>query len=141
MKKVLGAIAITAAMFATTAAAGENRADEQRAELAKLWGKDSAVTASQTAATRKNFTGISSLLRHETTAALATTSAFATSLGPEQERELQRLRDADRSGQGQKAARGDFFSRIFGGINFRLIDPGTVEVSSNYGQNLRSETR
>ncbi len=60
MKKVLGAIAITAAMLATTAVAGENRVDEQRAELAKLWGRDTAG-ASQTADTRKNFTGISSI--------------------------------------------------------------------------------
>ncbi len=59
MKKVLGAIAITAAMLATTAVAGENRVDEQRAELAELWGRDTAG-ASQAADTRKNFTGVSS---------------------------------------------------------------------------------
>ncbi len=60
MKKVLGAIAITAAMLATTAVAGENRVGEQRAELAELWGRDTAG-ASQAANTRKNFTGVSSI--------------------------------------------------------------------------------
>ncbi len=98
MKSTIGAIALVGGVIATAAAialagstafAGENRMDEQRAELAKLWGKDSAV-ASQAAGTRKNFTGISS---------------------------------------------------IFGQIEFRLIDPGLAEVGSNYGQNLRSETR
>ncbi len=60
MKKVLGAIAITAAMLATTAAFAENTSAEKRAELAKLWGRDTAG-ASQAADTRKNFTGVSSI--------------------------------------------------------------------------------
>ncbi len=65
MKKVLGAIAITAAMLATTADFAENTSAEKRAELAKLWGRDTAG-ASQAADTRKNFTGISSSLRNDT---------------------------------------------------------------------------
>ena len=58
MKKVLGAIAITAAMLATTAAFAENTSAEKRAELAKLWGKDTAVTARQTPTATMNFTGL-----------------------------------------------------------------------------------
>ncbi len=97
MKRTIGAIALVGGVMAaataialagSTAFAGE-RFVEQRAELAELWGKDTAV-ASQAADTRKNFTGISS---------------------------------------------------IFGRIEFRFADPGTVEVGSNYGQHLRSGRR
>ncbi len=77
MKGTIGAIVLVGVVLAApvaialvaTAAFAENRVVEQRAQLANLWGKDSAVTASQTAATRKNFTGISSSRRHETTGA------------------------------------------------------------------------
>ena len=66
MKKTLGAIAITAIALATTAAFAETNAEEQRARLEKLWQND--TTAVRTAAEpRKNFAGISSVLRQETT--------------------------------------------------------------------------
>jgi len=64
MKKLLGAFAITAAALATTTAFAENAAEEQRARLDKLWGKDTVV-ASQPAAATKNFTGISSTFRDQ----------------------------------------------------------------------------
>ncbi len=147
MRNTIGAIALVGVVLAApvaialvaTAAFAENRVDEQRAHIAKLWGQGTAVV-SQTADTRVNFTGISSMLSFETTAALGATSAFATSPVPEQKREPQLLWDADRSGQGQEAARGDFFSSIFGRIDFRIFDPGTVEAGSNYGQSLRNDT-
>ncbi len=70
MKKVLGAIAITAAMFATTAAfAGDNaigssqkrmHAEWDKSRAQGGWGRDTAG-ASQAADTRKNFTGVSSI--------------------------------------------------------------------------------
>ena len=74
MKSTIGAIALVGGVLATTAAIAlaastafaETTSQEQRAHLAKLWGKDTAV-ASQTADTRKNFTGISSSLRDQTT--------------------------------------------------------------------------
>lgn len=66
MKNVLGAIAITAATLATTAAFAENVVDENRARLAALWGQDKAVTDSRTVASVGGFTGITSVLRFET---------------------------------------------------------------------------
>ena len=75
MKSTIGAIALIGGVLTTAAAialAGsaafaENRMDEQRAELAKLWGKDSAATASQTATATMNFTGISQQRRDNLT--------------------------------------------------------------------------
>ena len=78
MKSTIGAIALVGGVIATTAAialAGstafaETTAYDQSKRLAKLWSQDTAA-ASQTADTRKNFTGISSSRRHETTGAWA----------------------------------------------------------------------
>ncbi len=78
MRNTIGAIALVGVVLAApvaialvaTAAFAENRVDEQRAHIAKIWGTDTAV-ASQTADTRKNFTGLSSSRRHETTGAWA----------------------------------------------------------------------
>jgi hypothetical protein len=64
MKRTIGAIALvggvmaaaTAIALAGSTAFAENRVDEQRAQLAKLWGRDSAVTASQTATATMNST-------------------------------------------------------------------------------------
>ncbi len=76
MKSTIGAIALIGGAIATAAAialagstafAGENRMVEQRAELAKLWGKDSAVTVSQTATARTNFTVLSQQRRDNLT--------------------------------------------------------------------------
>ncbi len=66
MKNVFGAIVITAAALATTAAFAESTVDEQRARLANLWGQDKAVTTSRAAGPQSNFTGISSVLDFET---------------------------------------------------------------------------
>ncbi len=72
MKKVLGAIAVTAAMLASTAAfAGTNAVESSQKRIHAEWdkiraqgggGRDTAG-ASQTADTHKNFTGISSIFR------------------------------------------------------------------------------
>ena len=76
MKSTIGAIALVGGVIATAAAialagstafAGENRMDEQRAELAKLWGKDTAVADRQIATTRTDFTGISQQRRDNLT--------------------------------------------------------------------------
>ena len=74
MKNTIGAIALVGGVIAATAAialagstafAGE-RFFEQRAELARLWGKDKAVTTDRAADTRANFTSVSSVLSIET---------------------------------------------------------------------------
>ncbi|MFQ5564819.1 MAG: hypothetical protein ACE5EU_00430 [Paracoccaceae bacterium] len=56
MKKVLGAIAITAVALATTTAVAETAADEQRARLASLWGQDKAASTSRTISSQATFT-------------------------------------------------------------------------------------
>jgi len=56
MKNVLGAIAITAAALATTAAFAETAVDDQRARLAVLWGQDKAATDSRTVSSLATFT-------------------------------------------------------------------------------------
>ena len=66
MKMVLGAIAITAAALAATAAFAETAADEQRARLASLWGQDKVVSDSRTISSVASFTGITSVLRYDT---------------------------------------------------------------------------
>jgi hypothetical protein len=67
MKSTIGAIALIGGVMATAAAialagttafAGDDRVVEQRAQLAKLWGRDSAVTARQTATATMNVTGL-----------------------------------------------------------------------------------
>ena len=78
MKSTIGAIAFIGGVMATAAAialAGstafaETTSYDQSERLARLWSQQRAA-ASQTADTRKNFTGISSSLRHETTGAWA----------------------------------------------------------------------
>ena len=65
MKNVLGAIAITAAALATTAAFAESVVDGKRARLAALWGQDKAATDSRTVASLGGFTGITSVLRFD----------------------------------------------------------------------------
>jgi len=65
MKNVLGAIAITAAALATTAAFAESVVDDKRARLAALWGQDKTVTDSRTVASVGGFTGITSVLRFD----------------------------------------------------------------------------
>ena len=70
MKKMLGAIAITAAAFATTAATAENATDEHRAKLLALWDKDTHDTR-QAETEGTSFIGVSSLLRPETADAWA----------------------------------------------------------------------
>ena len=64
MKKILGAIAITATALATTAAFAETATEDQRVRLEMLWGKDTGV-ASSPAGPRANFVGISSVLRNQ----------------------------------------------------------------------------
>ncbi len=66
MKNVLGAIVITTAALATTAAFAESVVDENRARLAALWGQDKAATDSRTISSVTNFTGITSVLQFET---------------------------------------------------------------------------
>jgi len=69
MKNVLGAIAITAAALAATAAFAETAAEDHRARLAVLWGQDKPATDSRTVSTVSSvagFTGITSVLRFET---------------------------------------------------------------------------
>jgi hypothetical protein len=66
MKKILGAIAITAAALATTAAFAGTAADNKRADGAKLQSQDKAVTESRTTSSATIFTGITSVLRFET---------------------------------------------------------------------------
>ena len=66
MKNVLGAIAITAAALAATAAFAETASEEKNARLAVLWGQDKPVTDSRAAASVTNFTGITSVLRFDT---------------------------------------------------------------------------
>jgi hypothetical protein len=60
--KVAGAIAIAAAVLATTAAFAENANGDQRKELAKLWGEDTS-TVSAPASTATNITSIGSFAR------------------------------------------------------------------------------
>ena len=71
-------------------------------------------------------------------ATLGAASALAMSPVPEQRAELQRLWDLSRV---RTAAPDEFLGRIFSQIEFRLIDPGSVEVGSDYGRDLRSATR
>jgi len=74
MKSTIGAIALIGGIIATAAAialagttafAGDDRVVEQRAQLARLWGKDSAVTARQTATATMNFTGLDAQRRDQ----------------------------------------------------------------------------
>ena len=56
MKKVFGAIVITAVALATTAAFAESTVSEQRAELAKLWGQEQ-TTGHEAVAGRETVAG------------------------------------------------------------------------------------
>ena len=56
MKKLIGALAITIAALATTAANAESTVDEQRARLDMLWTGGEPVTASQTIPSGTDFT-------------------------------------------------------------------------------------
>ena len=56
----------TGTALATTAAFAETTAEDQRARLEKLWQNDT-TTVRTAAEPRKNFSGISSVLRQETT--------------------------------------------------------------------------
>ena len=55
MNMVLGAIAVTAAVLAPSAAIPETAVAEQRARLASLWGQDKAATASRIVASQATF--------------------------------------------------------------------------------------
>jgi hypothetical protein len=59
---VAGAIAIAAAVLATTAAFAENANGDQRKELAKLWGEDTSAVSAP-ASTTTNITSIGSFAR------------------------------------------------------------------------------
>ena len=71
-------------------------------------------------------------------AALGATSAFAESTVTEHRAELQRLWD---SSQARAATPGDLLDRIFSQVEFRVVNPGTAEAGSNYGHDLRSDSR
>lgn len=58
MKRIIGTLALAAALGATGALA-ESTVNEHRGKLAKLWGQESQTeSAPVAAAVRKNFTGI-----------------------------------------------------------------------------------
>lgn len=71
-------------------------------------------------------------------AALGAASAFAENVVWEHRAELHRLWD---SSQARAAGPGDLLERIFSQIEFRVVNPGTAEAGSNYGHDLRSDTR
>ena len=66
MKRILGAIAITAAALATTAALAGTDDDNKRPRDANLQTQDKAVTDNRTISSVTGFTGITSVLRFET---------------------------------------------------------------------------
>jgi hypothetical protein len=77
-------------------------------------------------------------------AALAATAAtlFATAAFPEnavweQRAELQRAWD---NSQARAAAPGDLLARVFGQVEFPVAESGSVEVGSNNGRSLHSDT-
>ncbi|MHA1527523.1 MAG: hypothetical protein ACTSVG_00780 [Alphaproteobacteria bacterium] len=68
MKKLLGAIAITAAALAATSVFAETTAEDQHERFAVLRDQDKPVTESRAVSSVTGFTGITSVLRFDTIA-------------------------------------------------------------------------